>query len=88
MGWRLGWSRSGWYLADPEWYGDADVDFDEEVALVGGFEIAIGYDIIFTFSLDFFVASLDAKASGATRITDSQIDLDGIAFQFGMRGTF
>jgi len=73
---------------DPEWHGDADVELDGDVGWLLGFEVAIGYDILFVFSIDYMDASFDASATAPTRITDTELDFSGVAIQFGMRGNF
>jgi len=73
---------------DPEWFGDADVELDSDVGWLVGFEVAIGYDILFVFSIDYLDAKLDASATAPTKITGSELDFSGLAIQFGMRGNF
>ena len=79
-----------WSFTDPEWYGDADVDLDSDVGLIFGFEVAIGYDILFVFSMDYLDATFDASATPPTFIADGggELDVAGVVMQFGMRGNF
>lgn len=77
------------YFMDPEWTGDADIDIDDTSGVIGGFQIAIGYDILFLLSVDYVVtAPMDIEESGDWIASDDELEISGLAIQFGMQGRF
>jgi len=84
------------FFMDPEWTGDADIEFDDTAGIIGGLQVAIGYDILFVFSIDYLhadpfevsnVNSARMTPRGWT-VTDDELDISGLAIQFGMQGRF
>ncbi len=75
----------------PSWSGDAELDFSDSTAFVPGVEIAVGYDILFVFSIDYMFADpfdVKSKDPSVWRLDEDQVDISGLMFQFGMRGRF
>ena len=77
------------YFTEPEWAGDAEVEFSDSWGAIIGLEMTLGYDILFVFSVDYLYTNpFEAKPLGAWDISDTELDLSGIALEFGMRGRF
>lgn len=77
------------YFTDPEWAGDADIEFSQSWGAMLGMQMTLGYDILFVFSVDYLYTNpFEAKPLGDWDISDSELDLSGFALQFGMRGRF
>ena len=76
-------------LAQPEWSGDAEVTFSDSWAMLGGFQMSVGYDILFVFSIDYLLAQpFDVTTEGDWVASDEELDVSGVAIQFGIRGRF
>jgi len=76
-------------LTQPEWSGDAEVEFDDSWGLIGGFQMSVGYDILFVFSIDYLLAQpFDVTTTGDWVASDEELDMSGLAVQFGIRGRF
>ena len=74
---------------DPEWTGDADIDFSDSYGFLGGFQVSIGYDIFFVFSIDYLLAQpMDVDVTEPWQVTDDELDISGMVVQFGMQGRF
>ena len=76
-------------LTQPEWSGDAEVTFSDSWAMLGGFQMSVGYDILFVFSIDYLLAQpFDVTTEGDWVASDEELDVSGVAIQFGIRGRF
>lgn len=76
-------------LTQPEWSGDAEVEFSDSWGLLGGFQMSVGYDILFVFSIDYLLAQpFDVTTTGDWAASDDELDISGVAIQFGIRGRF
>ena len=76
-------------LTQPEWSGDAEVTFSDSWAMLGGFQMSVGYDILFVFSIDYLlVQPFDVTTEGDWVASDEELDVSGVAIQFGIRGRF
>lgn len=78
----------GAYFFSPEWYGDADIELDETLGLLVGIQGAIGYDVLFTFSVDYLAAKFDVTQPGEWKASDTELDISGLLVRFGVRGKF
>lgn len=77
------------YFTDPEWAGDAEIDFSKSWGAMLGMQMTLGYDVLFVFSVDYLYTNpFDATPVGDWDISDKELDLSGFALQFGMRGRF
>ncbi len=77
------------YFTMADWGGDAEVDFSDSWGAMVGLEMLIGYDIMFTFSIDYLYTypfDVDAKAPWTTE--HDTFDASGVLLQFGIRGRF
>lgn len=75
------------YFPNPEWTGDADVDLESSWATTIGFQLSVGYDILFVFSLDYLAAQpFDADVDPPWKLSDDELDFSGVLLQFGVQG--
>lgn len=76
------------YFQDPEWTGDAKLDMDDTWGILGGFQMSIGYDVLFVFTVDYLFADpFELTVTDPRWIpSDDEIDIEGLAVQFGIRG--
>ena len=78
-----------YYTLDPEWIDDTDaVDFDEEWGWLLGLQMSIGDRVSYIFSVDFVNFAFDAKGNPGVTLDQDELELIGLAFQFGVRGEF
>lgn len=77
------------YFADPEWWGDGVVEFDETDALMVGMTVEMGDRISYIMSIDYyFDFEFDVKEGSVGPgwvASGNKIDMSGIAAQFGIR---
>lgn len=77
------------FFQEPNWGGDADIELSDSWGGMLGMQVLLGYDLLFVFSVDYmFIQPFDVKEPGRWHASDSELDLSGIALQFGMRGRF
>jgi hypothetical protein len=76
------------YFLDPEWLENNAVDFDEGAGFLLGLQMVLGDRISYIVSVDYIDASLDATGAPGTSMSGADLDLSGLAFQFGVRGQF
>jgi hypothetical protein len=76
------------YFLDPEWLETNDVKFDSAPGFMAGLQIVLGDKISYVISVDYIDASLDASSKSGASLSDDQLTLTGLAFQFGVRGQF
>lgn len=77
------------FFREPNWGGDADIEFSDSTGGMLGIQLLLGYDLLFVFSLDYlFVQPFDVSEPGQWRASDNELNLSGVALQFGMRGRF
>ncbi len=50
--------------------------------------MALGDKISYIVSVDLMATSLDAEGQPGVTLTDDELDMVGLAFQFGVRGEF
>jgi hypothetical protein len=76
------------YFVDPEYTEDDSADFDAGAGFLLGLQMALGDKISYVVSVDLLATSLDAEAQSGVVLTDDELDMFGLAFQFGVRGEF
>jgi hypothetical protein len=77
------------YFMNPDWYGDAEVDFSDSWGLLFGAQLSVGFDILFTFAIDYaYIQPFDATVKEPWVLSEDQVDFSGLLFQFGMKGRF
>ena len=77
------------YFTAPSWYGDAEIDFSDSMGLLFGVQLSVGFDILFTFAIDYaYIQPFDATTTGNWVASDDSVDFSGLLFQFGMKGRF
>jgi hypothetical protein len=78
-------------LPAPEWSGDGEVEFSDSTAWVLGAQCSIGYDVLFVFSVDYMLADpfdVESGDPGVWLLDEDEVDISGLAVQFGVRGRF
>jgi len=76
-------------FANPEWRGDAEMDISDSTALLLGVQASLGYDVLFVLSVDYLYADpMDVKTKDAWIASDDELDISGMAIQFGIQGRF
>jgi hypothetical protein len=78
-----------WYT-NPEWWGqEADIDFGDSSGLNGGLGLVMGDKLSYILSVDYYQISFDVDRTGpGVTANNSEVDMSGIAVQFGVRGYF
>ena len=77
------------YFTSPEWYGDAEVDFSDSMGVLFGAQLSVGFDILFTFAIDYaYIQPFDATTTAPWVASEDSVDFSGLLFQFGMKGRF
>lgn len=77
------------FFGDAEWSGDAEVEFSDSQGIMGGLQMALGYDILFIVNIDYLLAQpFDITTLNGWRASEDEIDISGLCLQFGMRGRF
>ncbi|MFH0953725.1 MAG: hypothetical protein V1873_05305 [Verrucomicrobiota bacterium] len=77
------------YFDTPQWSGDAEIEFSDSWGILGGMELAVWYDILFVFCVDYFyIEPFDVTVRPPWEVTDTQLDFTGPSVQFGLRGRF
>jgi hypothetical protein len=76
------------HFEDPEWLENDDVEFDAETGLLVGVSMAMGDKIKYLVSVDIIDATFDLNTGAGVTTSESELDLTGLAIQFGVRGEF
>lgn len=76
------------YFLDPEYTEDDSADFDSGAGFLLGIQMSLGDKISYVVSVDLLATSLDATGQPGVTLTDDELDMVGLAFQFGVRGEF
>ena len=76
------------YFVDPEWTENYDIEFDSASGFLAGIQITMGDKIQYLVSVDLLNVSMDTGMAAGVTEADSELDLSGLAFQFGVRGQF
>ncbi|OGV66985.1 MAG: hypothetical protein A2498_09345 [Lentisphaerae bacterium RIFOXYC12_FULL_60_16] len=77
------------YGMSPDWWGDIDVNLDSSIGYEFGFHMVAGDRIAYLFSLDYVSLAFDAEpGSPGVTVSQAELDLSGIAIQFGVRSQF
>ena len=77
------------YFASPDWWGDGVVELDDSTGLIFGLHLTMGDKISYILSADYIHTVFDVKSTGAGwTASDDEIDLSGLAVQFGFRAQF
>lgn len=79
------------YYAAPEWWGDTEITFDDTIGFLLGVHIAAGDRISYLLSVDYMSMSFDIDAMGSgVAVSDNkrELDMSGLAVQFGLRVQF
>lgn len=77
------------YFDTPSWSGDADIDFSDSWGAQVGLMVAVGYDVLFVFAVDYFyIDPFKVTVHEPWKISDKELDFSGPSVQFGLRGRF
>ena len=78
------------YFTQPDWYGDAELEFSDASSVQMGIQLSVGFDILFTFAIDYaYIQPFDVESKADGWVTsDDSVDFSGLLFQFGMKGRF
>ena len=78
------------YFMSPDWYGDADIEFSDSMGALFGVQLSVGFDILFTFAIDYaHIQPFDVESVAENwETSDDSVDFSGLLFQFGMKGRF
>jgi hypothetical protein len=77
------------YYAAPEWWGDTDITFDDTIGFLVGLHIAAGDRIAYLLSVDYMSMSFDVNSTGPGVVPNkNELDMSGLAVQFGLRVQF
>jgi hypothetical protein len=77
------------YFMNPDWYGDAEIEFSDSSGVLFGVQLSVGFDILFTFAIDYaYIQPFDATVKEPWVASDDSVDFSGLLFQFGMKGRF
>jgi hypothetical protein len=74
------------HFPNPEWLDDDDTEFDGTTGYLLGVQAAMGDKISYILSLD--VISADFDVDSVNELEQDELELTGLAFQFGVRGEF
>ncbi len=77
------------YMSNPSWWGDGEVDLEANNPAFGiGAHAAMGDKISYFLSVDYMSMSFDAVGRDGWTASDNELDMSGVAIQFGIRTTF
>lgn len=77
------------YYMNPEWWGDTDIEFDNNMGWLFGLHVAAGDRITYILSADYLSTGFDINHLGpGVTASDDRLDMAGIAVQFGVRAQF
>lgn len=77
------------YFIDPEWVEGEDLNFDGTWGYMVGLQISMGDRIMYMVSVDLLFASFDVGSDDLSLELDAdEVELTGLAAQFGVRGEF
>lgn len=77
------------YFSEPEWWGDTEITFDDTVGYLIGLHVAAGDRIAYLLTVDYMSMQFDVSGKGPGVTTSSnELDLSGLAVQFGLRVQF
>ncbi len=73
------------YFAEPNWYGDGDVEFEDSVGWLAGLGFTFGVEkISVAIDVDYIEAEFDVDPKASVITNRSQLDMSGIAVQIGV----
>lgn len=78
------------YCAAPEWWGDGDIDLDDAIGWMAGVSVVMGDRISYVLSMDYYNLAFDISrvGDGWKPSDEDEIDMSGLAVQFGLRLQF
>lgn len=79
------------YFLGPEWNAEADVEYDNAGGAMLGLNVEMGDKISYLVAVDLWWLTFEDSgdpAMAAYEATEDELDLSGIALQFGIRGRF
>ncbi len=77
-----------WYL-DPEWWGDGDVIMDDTTGWLAGISFIFGDRVSYVLSADYYSLTFDVNEIAPGWVANnSEIEMSGVAAQFGLRLQF
>ena len=76
------------HFTDPEWLEDDSVDFDGATGWLLGAQLAMGDKIMYLVSVDLINVDFETDFRMGAVSEDDELDLTGLAVQFGVRGEF
>ncbi len=72
----------------PSWWGDADIEFEDTVGYLIGMHLIAGDRISYLLSVDYLSAVFDVDPTSPVKANKEELDISGIAVQFGVRAQF
>ena len=73
----------------PNWWGDADIEFSDTTGYLVGMHLIAGDRISYLLSIDYLAAAFDVDTEASTaEASEPELDISGIAVQFGIRAQF
>ena len=72
----------------PNWWGDADITFSDSTGYLVGMHMIAGDRISYLLSVDYLSAAFDVDPSSTAEASEPELDISGIAVQFGVRAQF
>lgn len=76
-------------FSGPSWWGDADIEFSDTTGFLVGMHLIAGDRISYLLSVDYLSASFDVDTAASTAVaSETELDISGIAVQFGVRAQF
>jgi hypothetical protein len=76
------------YFTEPDWWGDGDADFSDTAGFMAGVHLTAGDKIAYMLSVDYLSASFDVDPRSGWIAREDDLDISGVAVQFGLRGRF
>jgi hypothetical protein len=77
------------YYTAPDWWGDLDIGFSDTMGYTVGIHFNAGDRIAYLMSIDYFSAVFDVEDLPAgIRASSDELDMSGIAVQFGVIARF
>ncbi len=72
----------------PNWWGDTDISFSDSAGYLVGMHLIAGDRISYLLSIDYLSAAFDVDPSSTAEVTKPELDISGVAVQFGVRAQF
>jgi hypothetical protein len=72
----------------PSWWGDADIEFEDTIGYLLGMHLIAGDRISYLLSVDYLSAVFDVDPTSPVKANKEELDISGIAVQFGVRAQF